>query len=152
VRAEGGEVTGCLISWNQTRGVLCGRGVVSFRNSVIAHNGDWAISGPSEARIINTTVADNQAGINLSGNAEIRNSIVLSNHVTPQIAIPVGVVSFSCVEAGYPGLSNITFNPLFADDDRFRLLDGSLCMDTGDPSTEFNDVCFPPSLGTTNND
>ena len=47
---------------------------------------------------------------------------------------------------------NIDADPLFAGVGDYHLADGSPCIDAGDPDPASNDLCFPPSMGTEQND
>jgi predicted outer membrane repeat protein len=66
------------------------------------------------------------------GGSVILNSIIRSAG-TGAISGPPGVVSFSNIEGGYPGLGNIDVDPGFVDGDGgdYRLTDGSPCIDAG---------------------
>jgi hypothetical protein len=49
---------------------------------------------------------------------------------------PLITVKYSCIQGGWPGISNIDANPLFVDvDDNLRLLAGSPCIDAGDSNS-----------------
>ena len=82
----------------------------------------------------------------------IINSIVWGNGTE---IIGDATVSYSCVQGGYAGTGNISFNPIFiapaAGDFHLTAVD-SPCIDAGNPSSQYNDIAFPPSLGTARND
>ncbi|MCX6828274.1 MAG: T9SS type A sorting domain-containing protein [candidate division Zixibacteria bacterium] len=61
-------------------------------------------------------------------------------------------VTYSDVQDGYIGTGNIDLHPIFESSTVFRIVEGSPCIDAGDPDIQYNDVCFPPSLGTVRND
>ena len=44
-------------------------------------------------------------------------------------------------------MGNIEEDPLIVGEDDYHLLEGSPCIDAGDPSPSQNDACFPPSTG-----
>jgi hypothetical protein len=68
-------------------------------------------------------------------------------------------VTYSDVQDGAAGTGNISSNPAFAEDGSvycpLYILDGSPCVDAGDPSPAYNDGCFAPvgtALGGPQND
>ena len=102
--------------------------------------------------IANSTFAFNKyEGLNCTGDtAKIMNSIFWDN-----VSIQLGGaanISYSDVQNGFQGEGNINFNPLFQDTSNVIILDGSPCIDKGNPDPVYNDVYFPPSLGTVRND
>ncbi|MDW3652339.1 MAG: LamG-like jellyroll fold domain-containing protein [Bacteroidia bacterium] len=102
--------------------------------------------------ITNSTIAYNSFdGIfNRTGNVNLRNSIVFF-HPTAQIQGTVST-TYSNVQNSFPGTGNIALNPLFFSTDDLRIVPGSPSIDAGDPASQYNDVCSPPSLGNTRND
>ncbi len=85
---------------------------------------------------------------------ELRNCIVYFN-LPSQLSGPT-VATFSDVEGGWPGEGNISQHPLIVlnpeEPCHLAIRSGSPCVDGGDPSPAFNDLCFPPSCGTSRND
>ncbi len=59
-------------------------------------------------------------------------------------------------EGVVPGNGNINFQPVFAGigctTQDLRIVPGSPAIDAGNPDPQFNDACFPPSLGVERND
>ena len=106
----------------------------------------------------NTTIArGNVQGIfSAAGSVDAVNSIVyFNNGGNTQISGNV-TASYCDIQNGYPGTGNIQFNPAFGglgcESPDLTTILGSPCIDAGDPSGAFNDVCFPPSLNTVRND
>lgn len=150
-------------------------GTSTFSNCVLAHNRLEAAGGienlpfgsaitcgtmreptssSSSVDVTNCTVTHNEgySALHLSPSCSLRvsNSVVFFNGGT-QID-PGAVVAYSDVQAGYPGTGNLLANPIFLDDQDFRLAANSPCIDAGNPGVEFQDTCFPPSLGGLRND
>jgi hypothetical protein len=65
-------------------------------------------------------------------------------------------ITYSNVRDSVGGEGNINLQPAFAGTgcttDDLRIVAGSPAIDAGNPDPQFNDVCFPPSLGTVRND
>lgn len=61
------------------------------------------------------------------------------------------VANYCCLQETRPGTGNLNVDPLL-DPAAFFLLDGSPCIDTGNPSAALNDACLPPGKGTVRND
>jgi hypothetical protein len=59
-------------------------------------------------------------------------------------------VAYSDVQGtNYPGIGNISGNPIFQGASDLIIVPGSPCVDKGSTNVAYNDVCFPPSLGNT---
>lgn len=72
------------------------------------------------------------------------NSIFYDNSLA-QISGTV-TATYSCVEGGWEGEGNIFQHPILGS--CLQLMPFvSPCIDKGDPDPQYNDVCFPPSLG-----
>ncbi len=124
-------------------------------NCVISNNkggGLLLLSADStSSQIVNCTFAYNSTNGGLSGGgANVMNSIFWGN--SPTQVQGGATLSYSDVQGGFPGLGNIAVNPVFSSLVDFTILDASPCVDAGNPDPSFNDVCFPPSLGTMRND
>ena len=116
------------------------------------------------AVLLNCTIAYNShCGVgSYADSVTIWNSIVFFNNGGgDQICTPLTTVEYSDVQGAdaYPGIGNIRFHPLFASPTDLHIVEGSPCIDAGDPLPRYvnvggdvlprgNDVCFPPSLGT----
>ena len=101
---------------------------------------------------VNITCAYNSGGglYNAVGAMGVTNSILYFDS-GPEVVGSTNVV-YSDVEGGYAGEGNINFNPLFLSPTELIIVDGSPCVDAGDTNAAFDDLCFPPSLGTSLND
>lgn len=60
-------------------------------------------------------------------------------------------VNYSCIQEPWLGTGNLTSDPLL-NPLNSSLLDGSPCIDAGNPSPAFNDSCLPPGKPTARND
>ncbi len=142
-RNRAGSDGGALLCDNRAALVNC---VVAQSSGGGAAIRAWVIG------MTNCTVAFNQGrGIFTSvGPSEIINTIFWNNG-SPQISGDSSV-TYSDVQGGWPGEGNIAFNPIFYSPSNYALVDGSPCIDAGNPDPLFNDVCFPPSAGTNRND
>jgi len=85
-----------------------------------------------------------------SATSTIMNSIFWEN--TPNQILGDVTVCYSDIQDGYTGEGNINFNPIFDTCGPLQIVVGSQCIDAGNPDSQYNDVCFPPSLGTERND
>jgi hypothetical protein len=94
----------------------------------------------------------NQGLKNLNGTVTAMNSIFYFN-TGAQIS-GNATVTYSDVQDGWgaPADSNINYNPVFFSPESLIIVLGSPCIDKGNPDPIYNDVCFPPSLGTVRND
>ncbi|WP_016775567.1 choice-of-anchor Q domain-containing protein [Anaerophaga thermohalophila] len=91
----------------------------------------------SHPELLSCTVADNIATNTggLSGNYDVRNSIVYGNE-NGQFSDMQSIVLYSCVEGGYNGEENISYNPQWSDpeNDDYTLQEFSPCIDQGNQS------------------
>ncbi|MBN1826674.1 MAG: hypothetical protein JW958_10435 [Candidatus Eisenbacteria bacterium] len=142
-------------------------------NNVIAGNSTSTDGGGFYVRydgstLAGNTVVNNSAGetgggiyvLNFGGASDscrVVNGVIRGNTAPAGSAVYLYDPStafearYSDVEGGWPGTGNIDADPVFADES-FRLCPNSPCVDAGDPDPAWNDVCFPPSLGTARND
>jgi hypothetical protein len=130
---------------NEGGGVFISAGhEVHLTRCVIAGNEAKVAGGAAvvngELSIINCTITDNTApssgGIRSSaGSTTLASSIVWGNASIG--ATGTLAATYSDVEGGWPGESNINADPLFADapNGDYRLLWGSPCINTGDPNS-----------------
>ena len=114
--------------------------------------GSFTDSRQASMDVVNTTLANNVPDAfycNSGSSLRVSNSIAFFNSPHPQFGGVVATVAYSCVQGGYAGTGNISFNPLLAAPSLgdVHLIDGSPCIDAGNPAAAFNDACFPPSFG-----
>lgn len=143
-------------------GIYQNAGVLTATNCIIDHNrgnlagtnpyphgsGLYTNSGSTDIR--NCTIAYNEnEGIRRNaGTVNVVNSILYFN-ASSQAAGTVNI-TYSDVQDGYVGDGNISFNPIL--NGCLQILPGSQCIDAGNPDSQHNDVCLPPSLGGVRND
>lgn len=113
-------------------------------------------AGGMNMDIVNTTIVGNEPeGVLVPSGSSLRiyNSVLFANGPRTQID-GKATVQYSCVEGGYAGIENIAFNPMFVSPATgdFSLLQGSPCIDRGNPSSSYNDTCLPPAGGGERND
>jgi hypothetical protein len=121
-----------------------------LKNCIIDHNSYGIEIQWKESLISNCVVAYNDGiGIEGEGNlTTLKNSIVYFN----ASIIPNFVATYCNIQGGFSGQGNIDLNPLFADTTTLTLSEFSPCIDGGDPDPVFDDLCFPPSHGSSRND
>ena len=142
-------------------GIFLSGGSLALQNCVIAYNNTYASARWPDPRgggfyqasgsstVVNCTIANNNIeGYRLDGGSSTAENLILyfNNGGGAQI-VGSPIVNYSDVQGGYTGTGNIAFNPVFADTNSLMLVVGSRCIDAGDPSTAYNDSCFPPSFG-----
>ena len=147
--------------------IYLGNGSAHVSNSILGCNlaqGDSGSQGSGiylaggSLTIENATIArGNVQGIfNAAGAVDAANSIFYFNNAGGAQITGAANASYCDIQGGYPGTGNIQFNPAFGgtgcEITDLAIILGSPCIDAGDPSGAFNDVCFPPSLGGVRND
>jgi len=140
-------------------GILVNNGNLYIKNTIIAYNSCRTTGGGiyirnGKCEIINSTIAyNNPHGIGTdSDSTVIINSILyFNNNENDQIAGTVKA-TYCDIQNGYEGEGNIQYNPVFKSPQELIIVDGSPCVDAGNPDPLYNDVYFPPSLGTVRND
>jgi hypothetical protein len=132
----------CIFQANSANGdgggIASRQGDATLTNCIMASNmaedqggGIYATSGGRQA-LINCVVWDNLAPI--------------GSQIFNDMGAASTIVTYSCIEGGWPGDGNIDTDPLFVDpngvdgtsgtfDDNLRLLPGSPCINTGSPDT-----------------
>lgn len=144
-------------------GLYTRAGITTVKNSIVVYDtvvasaddgatmeGDGMyFEGSGQTFIENSSIAwnKNHGLFRNSSTVQVINSIIYFN-VTEISGSPN--VTYSCVQDGYPGITNIDVNPIF--DSNFKILPGSLCIDAGSDSIVYNDGCRPPALGGVRND
>lgn len=139
-----GKISNCIVGHDS----LYWRGVWS--GSSAKGGGIYVFSGNLD--ITNSTLAYNifDGIFNRAGTVNVKNSIVFFNTAT-QIQGTVNT-TYSNVQNSFPGTGNIALNPLFFSTNDLRIVPGSPSIDAGDPASQYDDVCLPPSLGGVRND
>jgi predicted outer membrane repeat protein len=150
-------------------GIFLNAGNLTVRNSIFTQNsltsascgllerGSCVYVAGGTCALVNVTCAynnDGEAIYRAGGTLGVTNSIVYFNS-GGQIGGSVAV-EHSNVQVGgatpFPGTGNIAVNPLFQSTSNLIIVSLSPCVDAGSPDPIYNDVCFPPSFGTTRND
>jgi hypothetical protein len=140
-------------------------GSLAMTNSILSSNVTSASDGEygaglgvsasiTNSSVVNCTFAYNNAnGIySLGTQPPVMNSIFFFNNDNgTQLSGPTNV-TYCDVQGGFAGLGNINHNPIFLSPTNLIIVEGSPCIDAGNPNAAYNDICFPPSLGTSFND
>ena len=107
-----------------------------------------------QSNVFNCTIAYNtNQGLRCeTGTSTIKNSILYFNTPDKEQISGNVTANYSDVQFGYQGEGNIDFHPVFFSKTDVKIVFGSPCIDKGDSTPSFNDICFPPSLGTQRND
>jgi len=140
------QIENCRIIENQGPGIeIQVKSDPIIRRTIVAANaGPGVLMVPrmggrrptyNEPSFINCTIAHNAAEGAAGGQFTMRNCIVWANGAdagTVQLAPAEAVVSYSCVQGGFPGEGNIAADPTFLAVDDYHLASGSPCIDAGD--------------------
>jgi hypothetical protein len=159
LRVKDAEVTAynCRINDNGMNGIYSDRYKTKLYNCIVARNNQQGIfvnSNNDSLVVINAVIVDNNStGIfSNDGKVVIKNSIIYNNETQINYAGTAPLVSYCDVEGGYDGTGNITSAPDFLETDFYTLSNISLCIDSGDPASSYDDCYFPPSQGAARND
>ncbi len=150
------NILNCILSSNTNNGINIDGGCVQLTNSLVKNNGQGGIfllQATDTLTMTNSNVVYNISvpGIFAVGNKlDLKNSIVYFNG--SGISPASGTVTYSDIQGSYTGTGNIASDPLFTNNISYELLSNSLCIDGGNPGAAYNDICFPPSKGTSTND
>ncbi len=138
-------MTGCSITQHEGAGFHSySNAMVSLTNCIITGNRPGLFCGDSSHLEVNHCTITRNRGSSIGsglyfwgdGVRHITNSIIWN--LGPEIYIDSGTteITYSCIQGGWPGTGNISALPDFvnANDDDYHLLDGSPCIDRGDPS------------------
>ncbi len=159
----GGNVTiaNCFISnnsaeWDYAGGIYCMFGTVTISNCTITHNSARVLGGGIYCRYVNLTsrnctIVNNSAGESGGGicsldesSLNITNCIIWDNspdQITYDNYTPL--ITYSDVQASWPGLGNIDSEPCFVDatNSDYHLLPVSPCINAGDPNYILDPNC-----------
>ena len=130
------QLANCIISYNSVSSVYIYGGGICVYNAI------------SSLNLENCTVAFNSNGglYRNAGTVSAINSIFFYN-TGSQIAGAV-TVTYSDVQGSYVGVGNRNCNPIFLSPTDLIIVEGSCCVDAGNPDSAYNDACRPPALGT----
>lgn len=166
------RLAGCWLANNTTKGdgaglTADGHSQLSLTNVYMVNNqatntgGGAKFNAYSSGVLQNCTIMGNRANSAGGGagvysedhsSVTIDSCIIYGNQVggLAQSALNT-TVNWSCLQEPWPGIGNTDVNPL-VDPTGFFLLDGSPCIDAGNPSINLNDAAHPPGKGTASND
>ncbi len=144
---------------NGNKGISLNQGKAILENVIIAKNTQAGIDLETVQDTLifrNIVIADHEFvyAINAkNGMISGRNSIVYFNASSPiRPGSATFDISYSNIQGGFAGEGNFSSDPAFFDDLNYALASGSPCIDSGDPDPQFDDICFPPSMGNVRND
>ena len=139
--ASSPTITNCTITENSTDGPGAGGGISVSQESVVSVTNCilWNDSTPGEQgkEIFLTGITPNDSTLTVSY------SDVQGGEGAAKVEYDSTLIW---------GLGNIDADPLFEGGVDYHLVEGSPCVDAGTPDPAYGEVCFPPSLGTENND
>jgi len=150
-------------------------------NNVIVNNtsnmtGAISMKQGSDATLINNTIANNLANNSMiflfNSMPVLKNNILRDSNNVFTLISSAPTISYSNISGGNEGMGNIDEDPMFeapteGDGDEYdglnaqwNLLEGSPCIDAGDPAAEYYDLEDPqnpgqplwPAMGTLTND
>ena len=147
--SRGGGIYFDGTSLNATNSIISNNSVIATAERPTKKGGGIYLHSGT-ASFTNCTVAynENQGLRNEGGTATAMNCIFWKNSST-QIS-GTTTVTYSDVEDGYPGEENICSNPIF--NVCLQIFPFSPCIDRGNPDSQYNDTCLPPSLEGVRND
>ncbi len=123
-------LTNCMFSGNRSEGPGAALHVWSDANTAVVN-----------CTLAGNTTPDGAGGMAVKGPTTVANSVLWGNSNAQISGGPL--VTYSCVEGGWPGVGNISSNPAFVDlvgidcvvgttDDDCRLMADSACIDAAD--------------------
>ena len=129
---------------------------MSNANAGFVGDGAIYVSNPGgRAAVVNSSIAYNMiSGIrnDSTSNVIVLNSVLFFNAGgASQIAGGV-TASYNDIQNGFPGVGNISLNPVFVNSATLLIAAASPCIDKGDTNAIYDDACFPPSRGSDRND
>ncbi|GEM_PF-4190417 len=149
-----------IIRNNGKNGVYLDHSQLTLINSLCVRNteaGIFSIDDTDTIAVQNSVLADNSGSgiISLSGKISVLNSIIYDNY--PQeisSRTENTTVNYTDIRGGWSGEGshNLNVDPLFADSAIYTLQAVSSCIDAGKEQDPYNDLYFPPSLGSQRND
>ncbi len=142
------------VAYARGGGIYQQSGTLNINNSLIRDNsysaeardgmGMWVNGGTTQ--IVNSSfLRNNQNGLSRSGGTvDIRNSLFWDNAGAEIVGTVT--INFSDVQdVNMPGEGNLSCQPILDGNDAIQ--HPSCCINAGDPDPQYNDQCFPPSVG-----
>ena len=149
-------------STNATGGIKCDGSAITISNNIIVNNtGTYSalmLDGGSDIVLENNTFANNESTNGtpflfyfFQSDPVLNNNIIIDNGTIWFAPFGDPVVTYSCITGGFAGEGNIDEDPLFIDPSVgngsayngltavWGLLEGSPCIDAGDPDPMYND-------------
>jgi len=143
---------------NGDKGLFLSNGKSVLQNTIISRNnqGGIILNTVQDTLIFdNTVIADHGSEFGVfafNGTVIGRNSIIYFNDTSVGNVAATLDISYCNADPSIPGTGNLSSDPFFVDLDNFVLASGSVCIDRGIIDSDYNDICFPPSLGGVRND
>ena len=131
---------------------------VTSAGSAAAAGGIYIDSGVVSAAVVNCTLAYNniEGLVTAKAGVPVMNSILYWNNSGGTQLSGTTNVTYCDVQAPsvLPGIGNTNVNPILRGMTATNMIivPPSHCIDGGNPDPAYNDLCFPPSLGTARND
>ncbi len=148
---------------NNTSSILCAGIVCDNANPLISHNiivnntagfaGAISLKNSSNPTMINNTIANNESTYGYgamwfaSSSATVNNCILIDDLDVFNLFGSTVYVTYTCISGGYSGTGNINEDPMFENptagsgtsynglEASWSLLEGSPCIDAGDPAS-----------------
>ena len=155
-----GYLANSIINHNSNSGINLDNGYLSLANCIVSYNSQGGITLLSPADtldFVNSTIAYQTTGHGIGSVSGTiitgLNSIIYHNSQSVASGGSVNI-SYSNIETPYNGggSANLDSVPAFIDAQTLQLSEDSPGVDNGNPNQNYDDTCFPPSLGTNRND
>ncbi|MHC4216995.1 MAG: right-handed parallel beta-helix repeat-containing protein [Planctomycetota bacterium] len=139
-------ITNCTFSGNSAQyggGVFLKSSAATITNCTFSGNsapnsgGGIQSTFSSRATVINCTFSGNTYGAicrcNSAGPTNVANTVLWNNPPQAIVGVGSGMVSYSNVQGGWPGIGNFDADPMFVDPGNgdYRLMPSSPCIDAG---------------------
>jgi hypothetical protein len=139
VGADNMTIDGFTITGASAAAIKCDATSPIISHCVIHHNGSGIESTTGSPTISTCTIVDNTGyGVSSSDyHATILNSILWGNNGTDNEYLNC-IVTYSCIQDGCVGDTNIAWNPYFEDagNNNYHLKTYSMCIDSGSPASD----------------
>ena len=144
LKSQGNLIKNVTINNNHT-GIMTGTGNSEFSNILVYGNNTGFRSNNTSLSLFNCTIASNEKGIHADGaGLAIQNSIIWDHKTQFELNNSSLTIVYSDISDGTnysewsSGEGNISLNPKFSND--YKLESGSPCINTGNPSSVYNDA------------